>query len=120
MRASQGVGTQEEFPLDPFENDIGAERPSSHAIFVWPGCEPTSAAVFSGSASDSSRGSQSDLSPCAKHRIPSREQAMTMRLSSRDEHRVMKAMAGKPDMAMGKEPARAKRRLQRRQGEFCH
>ena len=30
-----------------------------------------------------------------------------MRLSGRDEHRVMKAMAGKPGMAMGKEPARA-------------
>ena len=30
-----------------------------------------------------------------------------MRLSGRDEHRVMKAMAGKPDMAMRKEPARA-------------
>ena len=32
-----------------------------------------------------------------------------MRLSGRDEHRVMKAMAGKPHMAMRKEPARAKR-----------
>lgn len=30
-----------------------------------------------------------------------------MRLSGRGKHRVMKAMAGKPDMAMGKEPARA-------------
>lgn len=36
MRASQGVGTQEEFSLDPFENDIGGERPSTHAIFVRP------------------------------------------------------------------------------------
>ena len=34
---------------------------------------------------------------------------MAVRLGSRDEHRVMKAMAGKPDMAMRKEPARAKR-----------
>ena len=34
---------------------------------------------------------------------------MTMRLSGRDEHRVMKAMAGKPNMAMRKEPARANR-----------
>ena len=31
-----------------------------------------------------------------------------MRLSRRDEHRVMKAMTGKPDMAMRKESARAK------------
>ena len=30
-----------------------------------------------------------------------------MRLSGRDEHRVMKAMAGKSGMAMGKELARA-------------
>ena len=30
-----------------------------------------------------------------------------MRLSGRDEHHVMKAMAGKPGMAMGKEPTRA-------------
>jgi hypothetical protein len=34
---------------------------------------------------------------------------MTMRLSGRDKLRVMKAMAGKPDMAMRKEPACAKR-----------
>jgi hypothetical protein len=33
---------------------------------------------------------------------------MAIRLSGRNEHRVMKSMAGKPDMAMGKEPARAK------------
>jgi hypothetical protein len=32
---------------------------------------------------------------------------MIMRLSGRYERRVMKAMAGKPFMAMGKEPARA-------------
>ena len=104
MRASQGVGTQEEFSLDPFENDIGGERSSTHAIFVRPRMRADECSgVFS--ASDSSRGSHSDLSPCAKHRIPSREQAMTMRLSGRGKHRVMKAMAGKPDMAMGKEPA---------------
>ena len=30
-----------------------------------------------------------------------------MRLSGRDEHRVMKAMAGKPNLAMRKKPARA-------------
>jgi hypothetical protein len=32
---------------------------------------------------------------------------MAVRLSGRDEHRVMKAMAGKPGMAMRQEPARA-------------
>ena len=32
---------------------------------------------------------------------------MTMCLSGRDEHRVMKAMAGKPGMAKRQEPARA-------------
>jgi hypothetical protein len=32
---------------------------------------------------------------------------MAVRLSGRDEHRVMEAVAGKPGMAMGKEPARA-------------
>lgn len=32
---------------------------------------------------------------------------MTMRLSGRHEHRVMKAMAGKPNMTMRKEPASA-------------
>jgi hypothetical protein len=32
---------------------------------------------------------------------------MTMRLSGRDEHRVMEAVWGKSGMAMGKEPARA-------------
>ena len=59
-------------------------------------------------ASASSRRSHSDVSPCAKHRIPPREQAVTMRLSGRDEHHVMKAMAGEPGMRqVGKEPARA-------------
>jgi hypothetical protein len=32
---------------------------------------------------------------------------MTMRLSGRDEHHVMKAITGEPGMAMGKEPTRA-------------
>jgi hypothetical protein len=32
---------------------------------------------------------------------------MTMRLSGRDEHQVMKAITWEPDMAIGKEPARA-------------
>jgi hypothetical protein len=32
---------------------------------------------------------------------------MTMRLSGRDEHHVMKAITGEPDMAMGKEPTGA-------------
>jgi hypothetical protein len=32
---------------------------------------------------------------------------MAVYLSGPDEHRVMKAMAGKPAMAMGKEPTRA-------------
>ena len=30
-----------------------------------------------------------------------------MRLSRRDKHHIMKAIAGEPGMAMGKEPARA-------------
>ena len=32
---------------------------------------------------------------------------MAIQLSGRDKHRVMEAVSGKPNMAMGKEPARA-------------
>jgi hypothetical protein len=53
-----------------------------------------------------SRRSQSDLSPCAKHAIALRQQAMTMRLSGRDEHHVMKAITGEPGIAMGEELTR--------------
>jgi hypothetical protein len=59
------------------------------------------------SASASSGRSQRDLSPCPEHRVSFREQAMAMHLSGRDKHRVMEAVSGKPNMAMGKEPARA-------------
>ena len=55
--------------------------------------------VFSTSAS--SRGRHIDLSPCAKYPIPPREQAMTMPVSGRDEHHVMKAITGEPGVAMG-------------------
>jgi hypothetical protein len=53
-----------------------------------------------------SRSSHSDVSPCAKHPLPLRQQAMTMHLSRRDEHHVMKAITGKPGIAMGKELTR--------------
>ena len=56
------------------------------------------------SASASSGRSQRDLSPCPEHRVSFREQAMAMHLSGRDKHRVMQAVSGKPNMAMGKEP----------------
>ena len=70
------------------------------------GCERTSTRYFLGFGQFKQK-PQPDLSPCAKHRIPLREQAMAVHLSGPDEHRVMKAMAGKPGIAMGKEPARA-------------
>jgi hypothetical protein len=53
-----------------------------------------------------SRRSHVDVSPPAKHRIPLRQQAMTIRLSGRDEHHVMKAITGVPGMAMGKKLTR--------------
>jgi hypothetical protein len=58
-------------------------------------------------ASAGSRGSQSYLGPCAKHGHPFREQAMAVRLGSRDEHRVMKAMADMSLVTKGQQPARA-------------
>ena len=45
--------------------------------------------------------------PRPEHRVSFRKQAMAIHLSGRDKHRVMKAVAGKPDMAMGKELARS-------------
>jgi hypothetical protein len=53
-----------------------------------------------------SRRSHSDVSPCAKHPLPLRQQAMTMHLSCRDKHHVMKAITGVPGMAMGKKLTR--------------
>jgi hypothetical protein len=50
-----------------------------------------------------SRRSHSDVSPCAKHSLALRQQAMTMHLSRRDEHHVMKAITRVPGTAMGKE-----------------
>jgi hypothetical protein len=42
-----------------------------------------------------SRRSHSDVSPCAKHPLALRQQTMTMHLSRRDEHHVMKAITNK-------------------------
>jgi hypothetical protein len=50
-----------------------------------------------------SRRSHSDVSPCAKHSLALRQQAMTMHLSRRDEHDVMKAITRVPGTTMGKE-----------------
>jgi hypothetical protein len=58
-------------------------------------------------ASAGSRGSQSYLGPCAKHGHPFREQAMAVSLRSRDEHRVMEAMADMSLVTKGQQPARA-------------
>jgi hypothetical protein len=80
-----------------------AERSSSHTIFAWPRIRTDKRSGVFGFGQ--SRRSYGDVSPCAKHRIPLRQQAMTMRLSGRCEHRVMKAMAGEADIAMGKELA---------------
>ena len=72
----------------------GAERQSSHAIFrlAWMGADDTGG-ILSRWLQPDSRGSQTYLGPCAKHGHPFREQAMAVRLGSRDEHRVMEAMA---------------------------
>ena len=42
-----------------------------------------------------------------KHPLPLRQQAMTMHLSRRDEHRVMEAMADMSLVTKGQQPARA-------------
>ena len=53
-----------------------------------------------------SRRSHSDVSPCAKHPLPLRQQAMTMHLSRRDEHGVVEAMADMSLVTKGQQPAR--------------
>jgi hypothetical protein len=46
--------------------------------------------------------------------------SLTMHLSCRDEHHVMKAITGVPGYGNGEEAYPSERRLRRRQGEFCH
>jgi hypothetical protein len=62
-------------------------------FLAWPGWALNKSGGIEWLASAGSRGSQSYLGPCAKHGHPLREQAMAVRLGSRDEHRVMEAMA---------------------------
>jgi hypothetical protein len=54
-----------------------------------------------------SRSSHDDISPWAKHPLPLRQQAMTMHLSGRCEHHIMKTITGEPGMAMRKELTRS-------------
>jgi hypothetical protein len=61
------------------------------------------------SAWASSRSSHDEVGPCAKHPLPLRQQAMTMGLSRRHEHHVMKAITGERGMAMRKELTRSNR-----------
>ncbi|MGC2785231.1 MAG: hypothetical protein WA397_15655 [Roseiarcus sp.] len=106
VQASRGVSAQGRGPLTNRER-YRAERQSSHAIFRLARVRADESAGIEWLASAGSRGSQSYLGPCAKHPLPLRQQAMTMHLSRRDEHRVMEAMADMSLVTKGQQPARA-------------
>ena len=98
---------REEVPLTNSERYRAPSGSPVMPFFAWPGCARTSSGGIEWLASAGSRGSQSYLGPCAKHPLPLRQQAMTMHLSRRDEHRVMEAMADMSLVTKGQQPARA-------------